>query len=206
MILMSCNCPSFCQLFLGLVIFCFIKVQLFLSFFILQRKMFRRIRYNGLFNFCLIFGKSFEWFGFFFQFLYQFEARVLPAHPNFFPQSLKLWGMLYHIILLAYQCVNEHYKMDFLLDISGVDFNSGTSLCFRVFMKFFNLNCMIKSVDVTVEFRNYKSTVAGALKIKNKYYIYGWPGLCIVRPFVHISRIRFFVTVQTRSSRGGRVG
>ena len=62
-------------------------------------------------------------------------------------------------------------------DVSGMDFNSGLSLCFRVFLKFFNLNCMLRSAALTLEIRNYKSKVAGVLKIEKKFYIFGWPGM-----------------------------
>ena len=61
-------------------------------------------------------------------------------------------------------------------------FDSGLSLCFRVYLELFNLNCLLESDALALEFRNYKSKVAGVLKIEKKFYIFGWPGMQITQP------------------------
>ena len=75
------------------------------------------------------------------------------------------------------QVIYINFEFATVLDISGMDFKSGISLCFRVYLKLFNLSCMLKSTALTLEFRDYKSRVAGVLKINKKYYVFGWPGI-----------------------------
>ena len=64
----------------------------------------------------------------------------------------------------------------FVTSFQGLSFSAGLSLCLRVFLKFFNENCVFQSDKMRLSFRDYKSPVGGGLTLEKRNYVFGWPG------------------------------